>query len=371
MRLVSLIKSIGYASISPLYALVSAIKIAVQIIFNPRSAAQINHPKQKILLEERLLADKKRARIAPNQNRDNREHLQIEQQQDGSSTQNEDNLDSSIIPIPQKEDENNGYIIMPNIHKKTDDVTDQNGERAIESKQEAQLQDIDLLEGNRTTLNLYENKDNVISNIYKNDGVTDQNDELATESENESRDIEKQREEKLKQLYLIYENAMKATGCKPAPIEAAKHQIEKLIKNICDGEMLASYNVHGAFLLQEKCQYKLATPSYAYHNSNSENEEKKFIFWNNMLQKWYPLKKDYINSHKETTDQLAMIDGYINNFYLPAKKTLDDLLKSSDNGEKAKNAANQAWKEFTEIDIKKIKNSQFKMNECFNKYFQN
>ncbi len=417
MRLVSLIKSIGYAFIFPLYALVSAIKIAVQIIFNPRSAAQMNHPKQKILLEERLLADKKKARIAPNQNRDNREYLQIDLQQDASSTQNEgniDNLDSSIISIPQKEDENNGYI-MPNIHKKTDDVTDQNGELAIESKKEAQLQDIDLLEENRddldsgTTLPLQEDKEqredvnneDVRSNIHKKtDDVTDQNDELAIEAEPENRDLEEQREKKLNQLNLICTSAMKVNNCKPAPTLGALREIEKIINNINNYNTLASYNVEGAFLLQQKCQYTLAalpfvSSQYCEHEKEEkfiswnldktwhvleqdqaapykarENQEKeKFIFWNNMLQKWYPLEKDQINAPQTTTEQLAMIHGYINNFYLPAKKILDDL-KSKDNSEKTKNAADKAWEEFEMIHIKDIRYAQFKMQVCFNKHFQ-
>ncbi|MGR3952099.1 MAG: hypothetical protein QRY74_04285 [Chlamydia sp.] len=62
VRQISLIKSTVCALIFPLYALISAIKFAVQIILNPRFAARSNSPLHRAYLEEISFVERKWAK---------------------------------------------------------------------------------------------------------------------------------------------------------------------------------------------------------------------------------------------------------------------------------------------------------------------
>ncbi len=80
VRQISLIKSSVCALIFPLYALISAIKFAVQIILNPRLAARSNSPLHRAYLEEISFIERKWAKRITDNNKHDTDLLQQELQ---------------------------------------------------------------------------------------------------------------------------------------------------------------------------------------------------------------------------------------------------------------------------------------------------
>ncbi len=178
-RKISLIKSIGCASISPLYALISAIIFIVQIIMDPLSAARTNHPAHIALLDN--FSGGVRAAVKLITNKNEHDHNQLQQELQQLQTENsyiQEHIDSLSIQemqsIPDPFDRFAAVVAFSTF--KTDKRAENRG---VHFEEIFKLMEKTAYSSNKTLDALFESAKEVIDSFaeidnYKPDNVPDE-----------------------------------------------------------------------------------------------------------------------------------------------------------------------------------------------------